>query len=474
MTYARAASLLLLFTACAGGPPAATSPGESARVAAALAEIDLAIARGNAGPLLERWVTASRSDPEDGVAAFLAAASLSDREASWKALRDRADHHPREAWPHLGMARIYVLWDTWDQAALSVEKALERAPGEPLLKVLQAEVLAHAGRRDGARAALAAVIAAHPDLHEAHAALGRVLLGAGDATQARPELEAALRLEARDLRSRSALADLCAAAGDTACARENLEELARLVPEDAPLQLRLAEARFAADDRAGAAPAYAAARVMDDGDEGQLSRAALAFRAAGDGASEVAALRRLNRVRPGVPDTLRRIAELEVARGASAEQAYAALFAVAPDDPAANLGLARAAAAKGDLHRAAASFRRAVAGGAAEAAAELRAIEDRAGLVRPPIDGRRSVNAIAARVLAVAGKIAAQRRKENPQLAGAVVARVAVDASGKAKEVSILEDSTGDAVVTACVYLNLLDARYPARAAEYRLEIPVR
>jgi tetratricopeptide (TPR) repeat protein len=465
---------LALLAACAStAAPPAPAAGDSARVAPALAEIDLAQASGKLGAVHERWAAASIAAPQDAVAAYLAAASLPDAETAWKALRDRADHHPREAWPHHGMARIYVLWDTWDQAAISSAKALQRAPGEPLVAVLQAEVQAHEGKRDEALQALRGLAAANPGLAEAHAALGRVL-AAQDPAGARKELEAALQLQPSDLRSLSALARLCDSTKDAACSRRSLEELAKLNPADAPVQLRLAEARYAAGDPAGAAPAYAAGAVVEKGDEPQLRRAIECFHAANDAGSELAALARIDRLHPQDVPTLRRIAELKVATGASAESAYAALFEVAPDDPAANLSVARAAAAKGELYRAAVSYRRAAAGGLADAATELAGIQTRAHVSQPAIEGRSSVGTVAAKLLAVVGKLAVERRKDRPDLAGAVVAKVSVDAAGNAKEVTLLSDSTKDAVVAACVYLNLLDARYPAKAAEYKLEIPVR
>ncbi len=470
--------LLALLAACATAPTVAevVEPLASPRVRAALAEIDAARLRGEAAALEVKLVTAARHAPKDAVAAFVAAEAGGTPEAIWKSHREAADRFLLSPWPSLGMARIELQWSALDQAERSVAKAESLAPDEPIVKLCRAALLLAQDKAEVARPLVLALLAADARFDEAHALLGEVHEALAELPAARASLERSLALRPAQPKVARRLVSLCTQLADPACVQAATAALVAADPKDPKAQLAMAASLEASGDLDGAVKAWEASGVLERAELEGLEALARLHGKRKDVAKELELLRRLARAKPRDVPTLARLAE-RLSTGAdegATRVAWDAVLALDDANGPANAWLGRRALGKGELDLAMRHLRRANEAGVADVAAALGTLSTTLQLASPPLDGRKAVGALASRVLGIAGKVAAERRKQRPVPLGKVVVKVSVAKDGRASNVTVLEDSVGDPVVAASVIWNLRDAAYPPTRADYKLEIPVK
>lgn len=441
--------LLLLLLAA----PAAAQ--ELAAVSRAMTVIDAAALRGRL--VAERQIRedAATGSPKDASLRFLMLWAAPRDEQGWDGFRAMADAFPSSPWPHLGMARIYADWRLWDQFDRELARAMEKGSRNWIAVLVRAQAAAARQRPAEARRDYGTVLEADPMNAEAHAGLARLLLAAGDAAGARREAEAALRLvpglhAALEVLGRQALA-----AGDAAAARRWFAQAVEASPRDRDTRVALARLLREAGDEAGAAEQWREAVGLRE-DAGALREVAAAARKAGDPVGEQKALERLVQVAPGPVESWRRLAELRLAARdeAGAEQALRKTLDREPGDAAARVGLSRVYLARGD---AVGALRELRAAGEA-ATAERIQLEKRIHLEK--VEGR-DPQGVQRAVGRLVDRAYRERLRATPQLGGDLRLRVTLDATGKATQVDVLEDTVHDGLVRACAYWNLRDASYP-------------
>lgn len=470
--------LFALLAACATTPPVdvASEPLASPRVRAALAELEGARLRGEAATVEVRLIADARHAPKDAVAAFVAAEAGGAPEAIWKSHREAQDRFPLSPWPSLGMARIELQWTALDQAERSIAKAESLAPDEPLVKLGRAALSLAQDRAEVAKPAVAALIAADPRFDEAHALQGEILEALGELPAARAALEKSLALRPAQPKVARRLVALCVQLADPACEAAATAALVTADPKDPRAQLARAASLEAAGDLDGAVKAWEAAGVLDRADLEGLEALARLHGKRKDLPKELDLLRRLARAKPKDVQAQAKLAE-RLAAGAeegATRAAWEAVLALEDAHGPAHAWLGRRALGKGEADVAMRHLRKARDAGVQDVAAELGTLAATLQLASPPLDGRKAVGSLASRVLGIAGKVAEARRKQRAVGTGKVVVKVSVDKEGRCTNVSVLEDSVGDAFVAASVVWNLRDASYPATRADYKLEIPVK
>jgi len=146
---------------------------------------------------------------------------------------------------------------------------------------------AHEARGDAAAAEEAYRAAAVREANEpeGHAALGRLLLGRGRAKEAIPFLERAVKLDASDLAARRALGEARLAAGEPSAARADLDFVLMAAPRDAGVYTLVSAAWLAEGQPAEARRAAERAVELAPRNAAALLAAARASLAAGDGAA---------------------------------------------------------------------------------------------------------------------------------------------------------------------------------------------
>jgi tetratricopeptide (TPR) repeat protein len=391
---------LVAAAACAASTPQgrSTSPGEVAgagkvdlvSVSRAITTIEAAEMKGDIAAERQRRVAASRAQPADVVARFLALSAQPRDEETWNAFRAMAERTPREPWGNLGMARIYLAWGTLDQVERELGRALEVAPDNWIAILLRAQMQEKLGRTAAARDDYARVLEIDADNPDAHMGTARMLRKAGDADGAVREAKAALRA-APDLPAALVLLGTIALdRGDRRQAAEWLDRATASSPGDYEARVRLARLQGELGAWKGAVAQWRAAVAIRE-DAAGLRELLRAAREAGDAEAERVALDRLVLIEPGPVESWRRLAQLKTAArdAGGAEVAWARVLEKAPDDAQARLELAR--------------------------------------------------------------------------LSGTLALRVALDASGVATGVEVLEDTVHDGALRACAYWNLRDAAYPKK-----------
>jgi tetratricopeptide (TPR) repeat protein len=448
---------LLALAACAtagGGRPAAAGRPDLVVVSRALTRLEAAERLGDADEGV-RFAQLAELAPEDVAQQFLAVSGQPPGERRWSAFHDLAGAFPRSALPHVGMARTYLAWRTWDQAEKAIAAALAREPDCWLAVRVRAELLEARGRLEEATADYRAVLAADPANPEAHLGLARIARARGDAEAAHAEAAAALEATRTLPGAYALLAGLALELGEPAAAIDFWKGAVDAAPRDRAARIELAKLLRAQGDAAGARDQWQAAVALQE-DPDALTSLAEAARAAGDGAAEQRALERLAQVRPSAAEW-RRIAEARMASNdsAGAERAYLRALEGAPRDPELNLGLGRVLLARGDSQEAVRALRNAGEPGAAD----LAAVSKRLNLER--VSGP-DVARLQRAVQALVDRTFRARSAEAPALSGSLRLRVTVDAAGAATLVEVMEDSVHDDDVRASAFWNLSDAGYPA------------
>ena len=434
-------------------PPAGDPATDYVAVSRAMTEIDAAERQGELEDEL-RWAQAAERAPQDAAAQFLAVAAQPGAEDRWNDFRDLSLQFPRSALPWVGMARTYVTWRTWDQAARAIASALQRDPRCWLAVRVRGEMSEARGKPEDARSDYEAVLKADPRNPEAHFGLARLARARGDLEGAHDHAAAALE-EARSLPGAWALlGDIAQEIGEPAVAIDFWKGAIAQAPGDRNARMALARVYSAQGQHAEAAQQWKAAVEIKEDPE---SLAALAdeARAAGDGATEHRALERLARLKPS-PEQWRRVASVRMDAHdySAAERAYRRVLDAKPRDEEANLGMGRIHLARGDCVQAVEALRAAGAPGRDE----LAALEKRLNLEKL---SRPDMNALQRAVQAQVDKTYRARLAAVPSLSGNLRVRVTVDGSGMASLVEVLEDSVHDGDIRACAYWNLRDATYP-------------
>jgi tetratricopeptide (TPR) repeat protein len=460
VTGARASALALLLAslaACASAraPAAAVAPPAPAEdlvaIARALGALDAAERRGTPDGAQAR----SEAARSAGAAEFLALCAAPRDERTWSAFRALLDAAPKSPWPHLGMARIYLEWRTWDQLELEIGRALAKAPGNWIAVLLRAQAQERRERDDAARVDYQAVLRADPDDPEAHAGLARLARRARDAEGARREAEAAVRVAPDHHPALVLLGALAAERGDRTAAVGYYERAAQASPHDRDARIALARLYRELGEKDLASEQWRQAVGLRE-DAASLREMAELTRQGGDAAGERRALERLVQVDPTPAVGWRRLAELRLAEGdeAGAEQALKKTLERDPSDGASHVALARVLLARADATSAVRELR--VAG--APGASEREALERRLHVERVE---RKDLDGLQRAVGALIDRTYRARLEGTPRLSGLIRLRATVDGEGTATQIEVLEDTIHDELVRACAYWNLKDATYP-------------
>lgn len=427
-------------------------------VSRAMSVIEAASLRGTLAEERHRRQVASSSAPGDALARFLALYATPRDEAGWDGLRALLDAFPTSPWPHLGMARVYLEWRTFDQLDRELAQAQAKAPGNWVALLLRAQAAEKRDRPDEARRDYQAVLAADGANPEAHAGVARLLQRAGDAAGARREAAAALRVLPDHHGALATLGQLAQAQGDRDGALAWLGKAVESNPRDRESRIALARLWREAGDDALAATHWRAAVGLRE-DAGSLREVAELARKAGDAQAEQKALERLVQVEPGPAASWQRLARLRIAAKdeAGAEQALKKALERDPADASSRMALARLLADRGDAVAAVRELRAA----GEPALGERVALEKRLNLEK--VD-KKDVQGIQRAVGALVDRVYRERLRQAPRLAGELRLRVLVDAEGKATQVDVVEDTVHDDLVRGCAYWNLRDAGYPKGA----------
>ena len=255
---------------------AAEGQGESARLAATLAELHLqAHAWDRAEAAAARAVSREPRDPEhrvllararigrgrlvealsatdgvDGRAVRIQRAIARYRLGQWIAARAELEKTGRDgklaAEAAVWFALVEVASGKADRALPLVEKLVQAKPPPPLAHLALGRALEALGRRGDAEAAYETASEREPGSPEGPAALGRLLLSAGRARDALPPLERAVKLDPSDLSTRRALGEARLAAGEASAARADLDFVLLAAPKDAAA-LRVLSAAWLAE-----------------------------------------------------------------------------------------------------------------------------------------------------------------------------------------------------------------------------------
>jgi tetratricopeptide (TPR) repeat protein len=436
--------------------PAQARPGtDLLAVSRAMTAIDAAERRGQIGAERQERTATAEARPSDVAARFLALYASPRTEDAWNGFHDLAKDFGGSALGHVGMARVYLDWNTLDQADAEFAKALAAEPKSWIVLRLRGEAQERRQRFAEARADYQAVLEADPQCPEARVGLARILRQAGDAAGARREAEAALAVAPSDPPALALLSDLALEAGDKKGAAELLARAVEASPRDRERRVTLAKLLADRGDARAALDQWQAALAQREDTE-TLHAVAEQAHLALDRRAERRALERLNQLEPGVAGSWRRLAELDAAAGDAdgAEAAWRQVIAREPQDAPAHAALGRLLVQRGDVAAAVAEYR--AAGGAS--AAERAALEKQLSI--EPVS-RKRIDDLQRVVQGLIDRTYRSRLEQSPGLAGTLTLRVAVDIAGAASSVDTVEDSVHDEQVRACAYWNLRDATYP-------------
>ncbi|HEU4523332.1 MAG TPA: tetratricopeptide repeat protein [Thermoanaerobaculia bacterium] len=134
----------------------------------------------------------------------------------------------------------------FDDALASIDKVLQKAPGNPVVLFERAMILIDAGRIERAETELRRLAASHPDFHDAQRVLGRVLLEGSGANRARMEealryLHAAYKANPEDLATGVTVSQLLVALNRVEEAERVLAALVERSPDQRVLNYNYAQ-----------------------------------------------------------------------------------------------------------------------------------------------------------------------------------------------------------------------------------------
>jgi tetratricopeptide (TPR) repeat protein len=464
MTLARTlAPALALAAACASSPaPVATKapeapasgPEDLVAISRAMTAIEASELKGDIAAERQQRSAAASSQPGDVVARFLALYALPRDEESWSAFRALAEQHPDSAWGHLGMVRIYLSWDTLDQADAEIVRSLSLAPGNWIALLFRGQLSERQDKVAEARADYDDVLRSDPANPEAHLGLARILRRAGDAEGAYREAQAALAAVPNGHAALALLGRLSLDLGDRKQAAAYLQAAAASSPRDHDDRVALAKLLQEMGDDKGAIAQWRAALSLKDYLAGWKALAQLA-RNGGEVEIELRAVQRITLLEPANVDAWRRLAELKLARDpAGAEQALGKVLDRDPEDAQAHRLLGHILESRGEVLTALENYRE--AGDAARG--ERASLERRLNVERV---AKGDLKGLQRAVGGLINQTYRARLRETPRLAGTLSFRVSVDKGGQAVLVEVLEDSVHDDWVRASAYWNLRDASYP-------------
>lgn len=442
-------------TAGAHPEPSALPRPDLVPVARALVAIEAAERRGHAAEERARYLAEAAGHPRDPVPRFLAAAAAPTADERWGEHKAASSEFPDSALGHVGQARTYVEWGTFDQVQRALRTALELEPDNWLAVLVRAQAAERRELPESAAADYRTVLSADPQDAEALLGLARLARRAGDTAGARARAQEALKAAPDLYGAWALLAELAEADGDAAAATAFWEGAVDAGPRERPARIRLAKLWTQQGDAARARDQWKAAAALKE-DAPVLAALAEASRASGDAAGEAGALERLSVLDPSRA-AWGRVAELRLAAadGEGAEKALRRALARDPKDAQANLAMGRLQLARGESQDALASLRAAGPAGEADRAA----LERRLNL--EPVS-RGDVGGLQRAVQALVDRTYRARLADMPSLSGNLRLRVTVDGSGAATVLEVLEDTVHDPDVRACAYWNLHDATYPS------------
>ena len=483
----RHVGFLVLWAACAGG--CATTSGASAppatqedvlRVAemtALLEEIEEARARGTLEALRQRLEAAAEEKTPWEVMRAAWAQIPVDADAAWNRLHEvtviEGDRTPASYWAHLGMAKVYIAWKVFDQAAAQIEAAERIAPGQWPALAARAALLAEQKKVDEAREAYAQALeaaggpAAAPSVAMA---LARLKLEAGDREGARMLAEAVLEAQPRRADALLLAADL--AEGNPEKVAGYLRRAAELAPENVDLHRRLARALDAAGDAAGALEVWRkVARKLPTKLEPWREVARLA-RAVGDVEAEREALERVAELAHQDTESLRRLAklQLEADEPVEAEETLSTLIERARKDVEARLMRAKLREEGQDFRGALEDYRAAEAAGSEEAGEARHRLEEVLGVPARAVEGK-TPDEVYRRVARILFRVYTRRLEEEPRLGGVVSIKVEVE-GGRVVAANVEEDTLHDPVIEAVAWWTLMDAHFPKRKGRQEFTLP--
>ncbi len=453
-----------MLAACATGEPAPAPPSgesmESQAIESALPGIAAAQRKGRA-----REATESYADRSDRAGKLLSAWATPDLQTSWDRLRAQVDPFHPFAWPELGMARIYLAWNTPDQAQQALARAMGIDPNIAEAYVLKAQLELSQGQVADARADDQKALALRPDDPFAFDGLAKAALAQHDSAAARSFFDQARRAWPEDFTAIRGLADLDEAAADVVRALDELDALHKLAPQETALWLESGRLRQKAGDLAGAAHDFEAALERGAHDPDLLALLARTYRSQHRDADERRVLYELVDEKPDAP-SWHRLADLDLAAGDDSRALHDYRQAVRADaaDVDARLAIARLEAKRGDIDGAITTFREAVAERPA-ARPELSALEAQIHLAPKPLSG--GLMKINAELGAQLNKLYRQLLVSKPALGGLLRLRVIVRKDGQVDQEEFVEDTVGDPILAANLFWNAHDAHFPPADAKY-------
>jgi tetratricopeptide (TPR) repeat protein len=156
-----------------------------------------------------------------------------------------AQEFPNEPYDFL-LAKLAAEEGRYDEALGLLDKVINKAPDDPVLRYERAMMLIDAGRVDRAETELRAVLTKNPDFYDANRVLGRLLLDRGSSDRARVEealkyLQAAFKAYPDDLSSGIAVAHILTSLGRIPDAERVLATMVERAPDQRALNYQYAQ-----------------------------------------------------------------------------------------------------------------------------------------------------------------------------------------------------------------------------------------
>lgn len=400
--------------------------------------------------------------PDDLFAKLYLAWIDAPSESAGTQLNALAKINPQEPWLRTALARIYLQWKGFvPQARAEIAQVLDRHPDFVPALAVRAEIERIEGRLDAAAAAYRALVARDPLCFEAQLGLSMVLEALGDHGGARAALDAAIAIDDSDPATLRKLAELLTLEGSADAVLPLYEKLLARHPTDVEIRKKLGDLRRSQGDLEGAAQEFE--RLQQSEPTIDVARQLVEIYAAlGRPQDEQRALENLIRFDEAASvDVYRRLFELREQDGDAegAETALRQAIARSPEDPVLRVLLAQNLRDRGALVPAILAHREAIALGASELYAGLKALEARAGLPSQPLRG--NVSRLYNLVHLHLKKALARRHKAQPWLGGTLGVRATIAPEGNVSAVEITRNSLQDPELTALVYFSILDAQLP-------------
>lgn len=427
-------------------------------IRAALRDIDLRHRRGEAEQAREDYAKRARVNPTLE-ARFLAAAAISDDEASWEALRDIAQEQPDFYWAHAGIAAIYGRWTVRDQCERTLVLAASLRPDLAYTHTLRGLMHMNLSEYEAAVESFDRALAMDPTDADARVARALSRRALDDDSSFQAELERALRDWPSHYLAAVDLALWIDAKGDPA-ALAAWERVAKLAPRHRHARIALARLR-GHTDVAGSILALEEAAHISPLEPSELTQLVGLYRRAGRADDEIPALRRLIGLTPNEASHRLRLAELLEQQGdaEAAEPAYRAVLELDAQNGAAHLGLGRLLERSARIREALSSYRAAREAGEPRASAEEKRLAEACLLPSKPLRAR-SLNHLYASVSDSLDRLYQRRLRDAPMLKGTVRARLQANARGGIVDVEITGNTLNDPWLEAHLHFLLRDAAW--------------